>query len=199
MDFVHFYKLFQKVAEEETRIVTVFADSHWGLPADEYGFVEMFCGNKQCDCRRVFFNVMSERQGNIATIAFGWEPPEFYARWLPTNDASVIKEMMGPTLNRLSPQSEIAPKVLKLFKDVLLVDADYIDRVKRHYKMMKDYIDCQPSRKGSMLDRLKEGLSSQPNIVQIPKPLRNLNRNIGRNSPCPCGSGKKFKQCCLSD
>jgi hypothetical protein len=20
---------------------------------------------------------------------------------------------------------------------------------------------------------------------------------IGRNSPCPCGSGKKFKQCCL--
>jgi uncharacterized protein YecA (UPF0149 family) len=21
-------------------------------------------------------------------------------------------------------------------------------------------------------------------------------RNIGRNEPCPCGSGKKFKQCC---
>lgn len=21
---------------------------------------------------------------------------------------------------------------------------------------------------------------------------------IGRNDPCPCGSGKKFKQCCLS-
>ncbi|WP_204478448.1 SEC-C metal-binding domain-containing protein, partial [Aeromonas veronii] len=20
---------------------------------------------------------------------------------------------------------------------------------------------------------------------------------IGRNDPCPCGSGKKFKQCCL--
>jgi tetratricopeptide (TPR) repeat protein len=23
--------------------------------------------------------------------------------------------------------------------------------------------------------------------------------NIGRNSPCPCGSGKKFKQCCLKN
>jgi len=22
-------------------------------------------------------------------------------------------------------------------------------------------------------------------------------RNIGRNDPCPCGSGKKFKKCCL--
>jgi hypothetical protein len=21
----------------------------------------------------------------------------------------------------------------------------------------------------------------------------------GRNDPCPCGSGKKFKRCCLSD
>ncbi|MHB9102388.1 MAG: SEC-C metal-binding domain-containing protein [Sulfuricella sp.] len=20
--------------------------------------------------------------------------------------------------------------------------------------------------------------------------------NVGRNDPCPCGSGKKFKQCC---
>lgn len=22
-------------------------------------------------------------------------------------------------------------------------------------------------------------------------------RNIGRNQPCPCGSGKKYKRCCL--
>jgi hypothetical protein len=22
--------------------------------------------------------------------------------------------------------------------------------------------------------------------------------NLGRNDPCPCGSGKKYKQCCLA-
>jgi uncharacterized protein YecA (UPF0149 family) len=22
---------------------------------------------------------------------------------------------------------------------------------------------------------------------------------LGRNAPCPCGSGKKYKHCCLSD
>nr|MEE4269249.1 SEC-C metal-binding domain-containing protein [Candidatus Krumholzibacteria bacterium] len=22
-------------------------------------------------------------------------------------------------------------------------------------------------------------------------------RKFGRNSPCPCGSGKKYKKCCL--
>ena len=24
-----------------------------------------------------------------------------------------------------------------------------------------------------------------------------MNDKIGRNDPCPCGSGKKYKQCCL--
>lgn len=24
-----------------------------------------------------------------------------------------------------------------------------------------------------------------------------MNEKIGRNDPCPCGSGKKYKQCCL--
>jgi uncharacterized protein len=28
-------------------------------------------------------------------------------------------------------------------------------------------------------------------------PAANPLRNVGRNDPCPCGSGKKFKKCCL--
>jgi Protein of unknown function (DUF1186)/SEC-C motif len=28
-------------------------------------------------------------------------------------------------------------------------------------------------------------------------PARNPWRDVGRNDPCPCGSGKKFKKCCL--
>jgi hypothetical protein len=29
-------------------------------------------------------------------------------------------------------------------------------------------------------------------------PARNPFRDVGRNDPCPCGSGKKFKKCCLA-
>lgn len=29
-----------------------------------------------------------------------------------------------------------------------------------------------------------------------PAPLRRANAKIGRNDPCPCGSGKKYKKCC---
>jgi len=30
------------------------------------------------------------------------------------------------------------------------------------------------------------------------EPVRNPWRHVGRNDPCPCGSGKKFKKCCLA-
>ena len=28
------------------------------------------------------------------------------------------------------------------------------------------------------------------------KPQKRSARKVGRNAPCPCGSGKKFKKCC---
>ena len=28
------------------------------------------------------------------------------------------------------------------------------------------------------------------------EPIRNMGQKVGRNDPCPCGSGKKFKNCC---
>ncbi len=32
--------------------------------------------------------------------------------------------------------------------------------------------------------------------IQIPKTVKRELPKVGRNDPCPCGSGKKFKQCC---
>jgi preprotein translocase subunit SecA len=29
------------------------------------------------------------------------------------------------------------------------------------------------------------------------EPIRNREPKVGRNDPCPCGSGKKYKQCCM--
>ena len=30
------------------------------------------------------------------------------------------------------------------------------------------------------------------------QPIERANPKVGRNDPCPCGSGKKFKKCCLN-
>jgi preprotein translocase subunit SecA len=37
---------------------------------------------------------------------------------------------------------------------------------------------------------------SQQSIKKI-EPIRNTRAKIGRNDPCPCGSGKKYKNCCM--
>ena len=29
------------------------------------------------------------------------------------------------------------------------------------------------------------------------EPIRNRSERVGRNDPCPCGSGKKYKNCCM--
>lgn len=33
-------------------------------------------------------------------------------------------------------------------------------------------------------------------IRQGPAPVKSAEPKVGRNEPCPCGSGKKFKHCC---
>jgi hypothetical protein len=44
--------------------------------------------------------------------------------------------------------------------------------------------------------RAERALSAEP--APSPRPGRDLLRYVGRNDPCPCGSGKKFKKCCLA-
>jgi SEC-C motif-containing protein len=34
-------------------------------------------------------------------------------------------------------------------------------------------------------------------VRQGPPPIKSTQAKVGRNEPCPCGSGKKYKQCCL--
>ena len=33
-------------------------------------------------------------------------------------------------------------------------------------------------------------------VVNTPKTIRREGEKVGRNAPCPCGSGKKYKHCC---
>ena len=44
---------------------------------------------------------------------------------------------------------------------------------------------------------LDEMLAAPEGDVLAEEPVRNPLRSIGRNDPCPCGSGRKYKKCCL--
>ncbi len=43
-----------------------------------------------------------------------------------------------------------------------------------------------------------EPRAKKPATVSFYDPESNPFRKVGRNDPCPCGSGKKFKKCCLN-
>ena len=44
----------------------------------------------------------------------------------------------------------------------------------------------------------KETGTAAANNAQVKKaPIRNKDKKVGPNDPCPCGSGKKYKKCCM--
>jgi SWIM/SEC-C metal-binding protein len=42
-----------------------------------------------------------------------------------------------------------------------------------------------------------EDISEVQRLLNPPKPIQ-ADPKVGRNDPCPCGSGKKFKKCCMN-
>ena len=115
MSYTMFYDRFPDIAERETRSLIILDDPE--LPPDTYALTELYCDEPGCDCRRVMFNVFAdERKDFVAVIAYGWESKDYYREWAGENDPEVIKELKGPVLNRLSPQSELAPALFKKIK-----------------------------------------------------------------------------------
>lgn len=140
MPYEPFFDHFPEIAIKETRTIT--CRNHPDLPDDDYGFLEAYCNDENCDCRRVFFNVISRKHGSVvAVIAFGWENSVYYARWYRQNDPQIILKLQGPILNPDSPQSDLAPALLRFARDTLLKDLSYIERLKRHYEMFKGKVD----------------------------------------------------------
>jgi hypothetical protein len=161
MPYTMFYQYFPNIAKTETRNITIFDESDFKLPAGNYAFLEMFCNEPECDCRRVFLCVMSDRGKNIeAVFTYGWESPKFYAKWMKDNDPHIISELKGPALNLGSPQSDLAPALLDLVRNVLLRDKEYIDRIKRHYSMFRSKIDGSRKTKAGQSNKRKQNGAS---------------------------------------
>ena len=133
---------FPEIADRETRSIAVTDNERFNLPEEVYVFHEMYCRERGCDCRRVFFYVTASPHHNVeAIVCYGWESTDFYKEWFKDDDPNWIAEMQGPALNFGSPQSKYAPAILELVKDVLIKDRDYMERIKRHYNMFRADVD----------------------------------------------------------
>ena len=57
------------------------------------------------------------------------------------------------------------------------------------------YGGAEPPVKGAAQGKASDMVSEAAEAVSKAKPIRS-GPKVGRNDPCPCGSGKKYKQCC---
>ncbi|MEG0873293.1 MAG: SEC-C metal-binding domain-containing protein [Clostridia bacterium] len=181
MSYVPLYNYCPDLCTKEIKSLVLKINTY-GVPKGEYILLESYCNDLNCDCRRVFIEVLScKSDKSIATIAYGWEDENFYAKWygITKNNNSynlIIKSLKGPILNETSIQSKYAPAMLKIISNLLLKDIEYVNSLKKHYQLFKESVDKSK-----------------------PKPKPYLKNKIGRNQPCPCGSGKKYKKCCIDN
>ena len=129
-----FLTRYPRQAAQETR--TIMIPQGEPVPAGTYGYLEFFCPDTECDCRRVVLSVMSRETGGVmATLSYGWETAEFYRNWSHGEQRGV--DMVGVSLDPLAPQTEYAGYFLGAFRDMVSVDRAYRDRIQRHYEMFK--------------------------------------------------------------
>lgn len=135
-----YFILFPPGAPVETR--SVIACGAKGLRDGTYRFVEFYCDEPGCDCRRVVIQVWNESDTPLATFNFGWESPEFYTKWSKTGDPVVGKEMASLTPELFGPQSPSTRAFLAELK-AAVGDSGYVERLRRHYAEFRTAVEAQ--------------------------------------------------------
>ncbi len=93
----------------------------------------------------------------------------------------------------LAPRAEAARKDGRLTDE--FSDAPWFRTTLRQAEAKPDDLTrFDPRRYGTLDDPVADLAWTAEDAGQ---PLRNPYKDVGRNDPCPCGSGKKFKKCCL--
>jgi len=106
-------------------------------------------------------------------------------------DMENMKEGIGLRgYGQLDPLTEYKKEGFALFDNLL-------DRIREESLSMIFRIQLmreapEPvSRKKRRALHMSHGGDGEP-----PAPIRRKEKKVGRNDPCPCGSGKKYKKCC---
>ena len=82
---------------------------------------------------------------------------------------------------------EIALRPIRLFTTGQ--DSDLLNNLSEE-QINQNGLDIEPAAKALYLHFLEQR-------QQASKPIQRETPKVGRNTPCPCGSGKKYKKCCM--
>jgi len=84
--------------------------------------------------------------------------------------------------NEFQPETELAtgPKSEELISALRAIHPNLVTELQEHHRRLRALLLAELTRR---------------TLVSPHGPIRN-EPSVGRNAPCPCGSGKKFKRCC---
>jgi Protein of unknown function (DUF1186)/SEC-C motif len=76
-----------------------------------------------------------------------------------------------------------------------------LERVKKRYTLIEDVVEemgrwASPKDEEGFEEEEEDSFDPLFEDLEVQEPYRRSQPKIGRNQPCPCGSGKKFKKCC---
>ncbi len=89
--------------------------------------------------------------------------------------------------------SAVGDKVTDLVFRMEQVDAGFLGSLWNAERMQTVHADAT----GSGIQSQQQAAIDASKGDQKTEPIRHRGPKVGRNDPCPCGSGKKYKQCCL--
>jgi Plasmid pRiA4b ORF-3-like protein len=145
-----YFLLFPPGTSVETRKLLVRGAK--GLPDGQYRFVELYCDEPGCDCRRVVVQVWDEDDRPLATFNYGWESPEYYAKWSKYGDLTMAKEMASLTREPFGPQSQYTGALMAQFKKALS-DPGYVAKLKQHYAEFRAVVEAASGASGAARPR----------------------------------------------
>jgi preprotein translocase subunit SecA len=105
------------------------------------------------------------------------------------------------------PKVEYKREGMKLYDDMWFSLGEQVtDLIFRMERLNEDFVGStwnessashDQAQTSSDIAREQQGTSSGGEGGDISKTVRNVGPKVGRNDSCPCGSGKKYKKCCL--
>lgn len=151
--------------------------------ANQYVVIERCCSNPDCDCREVHLSFLL-MPNDSADAGDGVTREEFTAR-MSLDGRVRLHEVYGG--RRAEAQA-----VLNEWRRSEPIDSEYLGW---RYEKIKA-IGRRSLAGGKRRQREDREPDFFPDEVERLEPVRAPQDRVGRNSPCPCGSGKKYKKCC---
>jgi hypothetical protein len=101
--------------------------------------------------------------------------------------AAILGRFLPLHFGKREPLAQFVPEVLLAYVDFLEGQETVVHSFEIRQALAANFAAFQTA--------VQAGLAG-PGSHPAPRPIVERGERVGRNEPCPCGSGKKFKRCC---